>query len=69
MTRELRRLKEIDRSLAKVKARYRKVSHVYSQVKAERTALEIQINALHEEKNSLEQGQLLFGVPRGTDST
>lgn len=66
MDRELRRMNEIDRKLAKAKARYRKISHTFAQVKAERDALEKQINALHDEKNSLSQGQLMLRVPRGT---
>lgn len=62
MSRELRRMKEIDRALAKAKSRYRKVSHTYAQVKAERTALEKSISALHEERDAIAQGQLMFPV-------
>lgn len=62
MSREARRIKEINRALAKKKARFRKVSHAFAQVKAERAALMDSINALCEEKNSLEQGQLMFHV-------
>lgn len=66
-TRELARIKEIDRALAKAKKRFRKVCHTWAQVDAERNALKRMIAALDAEKDSLSQGQLMF-PGRLTDS-
>ena len=63
-TREATRIKEIDRTLAKTKKRFRKVCYAWAQVDAERNALKRKIAALESERDALAQGQLMFPASR-----
>lgn len=59
---ELKRLEELDRRLAALADRYRELDTAFHLIRLERRKVDDQIQAAHQERQSLIQGQLVFGV-------